>query len=196
MPLSDFQSRADASSSMRIGVKTLLCLLGTGTIAVILYSPVRLGYDPAWGLAFITLLGIALIVVRKWPMALLAGLLFVGNFKTIPAQGISFTDPTFLLFLLCFASLAIDLLFILSGTTEWSLRRLFSGEAIKIVLFLAFVMVLIASYLYSPVQSTAQDKLTRFLAFEVLCFFAPIVLMKNKRELHQFLLAFGNRFSA
>jgi O-antigen ligase len=193
MPLNDFQNRVDANSSMTAEMlwrRALFCLFGTGTLAIILYGPVRLGYEPAWGLVFVTLLSIALIVVRKWPMPLLAGLLFVGNFKTIPAQGISLTDPTFLLFLLCFGSLSIDLLFILSGTTEWSLRRLFSGEAIKIVLFLAFVVVLGASYLYSPVQDTARTKLTRFLAFEVLCFFAPIVLMKNKKDLRQFLLVF------
>lgn len=158
--------------------------------AVAVWSCVHFGYEPALGIAAIVIGAATLVALRKWPMTMFAGLLFVGNFKTIPAHGISLTDPTMVLFLLCCGAIAIDFLSrLINGQSEWTLGTLLAGQAFRISLFILFVVVLAASFLYTPTVQYGGMKLSRFLAFETVAFFGPILLAKNEKELRPFLLA-------
>jgi len=123
-------------------------------------------------------------------MILFAGLLLVGNFKTVPAQGISFSDPTMVLFLLCCAAIAIDFLsYLISGHSHWTIDGLLARQGFRISLFILFVIVFAVSFLYTPAVQYGGIKLSRFLAFETLVFFGPILLVRDEKTLRPFLLA-------
>lgn len=158
--------------------------------AAALWSCAHFGYEPALGFAAITIGTATLVALRKWPLVMFAGLLFVGNFKTVPAHGISLSDPTMVLFLLCCAAVALDFLSrLIDGHPECTLGALLAGQALRIFLFVLFVMVLAASFLYTPTEQYGGMKLSRFLAFEVLAFFGPVLLAKDEKALRPFLLA-------
>jgi O-antigen ligase len=158
--------------------------------AAALWSCAHFGYEPALGIAAIVIGAATLVALRKWPIMMFAGLLFVGNFKTVPAHGISFSDPTMVLFLLCCGAIAFDFLSrLINGRPEWTLGTLLAGQAFRISLFILFVIVLAASFLYTPTEQYGGMKLSRFLAFETLAFFGPILLVKNEKALRPFLLA-------
>jgi O-antigen ligase len=158
--------------------------------AVALWSCAHFGYEPAWGIGAIVLGAATLVALRKWPMIMFAGLLFVGNFKTVPAHGISLSDPTMVLFLLCCGAIAIDFLsHLVHGRPEWTLDAPFAGQAFQICLFLLFTTAFAASFLYTPAASYGGMKLSRFLAFETLVFFGPILLMKDEKRARPFLFA-------
>lgn len=159
-------------------------------IAAVFYSCLQFGYEPAWGIAAIAVGAATLAALCKWPIAMFAGLLFVGEFKTIPAQGISLSDPTMLMFLLCWGAIIMDWLRdSISGHSEWSLGHLFAGQGFRVSLFMLFVAVLAASFLYTPAEQYGRTKLLRFLAFEGLAFFCPILLLKNDKTLRPLLWA-------
>jgi O-antigen ligase len=155
-------------------------------LAAMLFAFVRLGHEPAWLLAGIVAAGFCLWAMRKWPMAIIAGLLFVGNFKTVPARGITITDPTFILLLLCVGAMTLELLFAISGASEWSLSRLFAGQGLKAGLFLLFIGVLAASLSYTASPDDGSMKLLRIVVFDVTLFFAPLLLLKSLKDLRQF----------
>lgn len=157
--------------------------------AVALWACAYFGYEPTWSIAVMVIGAATLVALRKWPMIIVAGLLFVGNFKTSPAHGISLSDPTMVLFLLCCGAITIDFLSrLITGRSEWTLGTLLAGQAFRISLFILFIIVLAASYLYTPTVQYGGMKLLRFLAFETLAFFGPILLAKNEKELRPFLL--------
>lgn len=158
--------------------------------AAALWGCVHFGYDPSSGIAAIVIGTATLVALSKWPIIMFAGLLFVGNFKTIPAHGISFSDPTMVLFLLCCGAIALDFLSrLINGRPKWTLGTLLAGQAFRISLFILFIIVLAVSFLYTPTQQYGGMKLSRFLAFETLAFFGPILLAKDEKALHPFLLA-------
>jgi O-antigen ligase len=158
--------------------------------AVALWACARFGYEPAWGVAAIVLGTATLVALRKWPIIMFAGLLLVGNFKTIPAHGISLSDPTMVLFLLCCGAIAIDFVsHLIDGRSEWTLGALLAGQAFRICLFMLFTIAFAASFLYTPATSYGGMKLSRFLAFETLVFLGPILLLKNEKAVRPFLLA-------
>lgn len=146
---------------------------------------VRVGSEPAIVLAVCAGIPLSLLFMRKWPMALIAGLMFVGNFKSTPAQGISLSDPTLIVLALCAGAIGIELLYHISGATDFSLRRLFAGQTTVALLFCVFVTVLIASFAYTPAEQYGASKVTRFAVFEVLAFFAPFVLLTTRSRLQQ-----------
>jgi O-antigen ligase len=169
------------------GVAYALLLLVT---IVACYSCLQLGYEPAWAMAAIAVGAGILIAFCKWPILMFAGLVFVGQFKTIPAKGISLSDPTMLMFLLCCGAIAVDWLRgLISAHSEWSLAHLFAGQAFRIGLFMLFVTALGVSFLYTPAEEYGRTKLLRFLTFEILVFFGPILLLKDEKALRPLLWA-------
>jgi O-antigen ligase len=158
--------------------------------AAALWSCAHFGYEPALVIAAIVIGAATLVALRKWPIIMFAGLLFVGNFKTVPAHGITLSDPTMVLFLLCCGAIALDFLSrLIDGRPEWKLGALLAGQAFRISLFILFIIVLAASFLYTPTEQYGGMKLSRFLAFETLAFFGPILLAKDEKALRPFLLA-------
>lgn len=154
------------------------------------YICLQSGHELASSVAAIAVGVATLIVFVKWPIVMFAGLLFVGDFKTVPAKGISLSDPTLLIFLLCCGAIVTDWLRdSISAHPGWSLRHLFAGQALKISLFMLFTALLAFSFLYTPAAQYGRTKLLRFLTFETVAFFGPILLLKNEKVLRPLLWA-------
>src|SRR5438270_8201298 len=172
--------------------RSLVMLAGATAIvsATAMFLAFRMGFEPAWGLLAAAALAAACFVMRKWPVILLVCLLFVGNFKSTAAQGISFSDPTMILLLLTAGAVFLDLLFMMGRVSEWSLQEIFEGQQFGIASFLAFVGVVAFSYLYTAAPHYGGDKLARFLAFKPLVFFAALILLRREKEIRQALVTF------
>ncbi len=157
---------------------------------VAFYICLQLGYEPAWVMAAIAVGAATLIAFCKWPIVMFAGLLFVGQFKTIPAKGISLTDPTMLIYLLCCGAIVMDWLKgSISAYSKWSLSHLLAGQALRVSLFMLFTILLALSFLYTPAEQYGRTKLLRFLTFDTVAFFGPIWLLKNEKALRPLLWA-------
>jgi O-antigen ligase len=177
--------RPERQTAFAVAYATLLLVT-----AAALWSCAHFGYEPALGIAVLVIGAATLVALRKWPIVMFAGLLFVGNFKTVPAHGISLSDPTMVLFLLCCGAIVLDFLpRLIDGHPEWTLGALLAGQAFRISLFILFIIVLAASFFYTPTEQYGGMKLSRFLAFETLAFFGPILLAKDEKALRSFLLA-------
>jgi O-antigen ligase len=118
-----------------------------------------------------------------------AGLLFVGELKTVPAKDISFSDPTMLMFLLCCGAIAMDWLRDSISGRPAPPGHVLAGQTFRVGLFMLFVGVMAASFIYTPAEQYGRTKLLRFLTFETLVFFGPILLLKSERELRPLLWA-------
>lgn len=174
---------AQPSPASRWIVAATGALLSTGVLLAMHFTR-----EPAWALAPLLAGAAVLLAIRKWPMALCAGLMFVGNFKTTPAQGVSSGDPTLLVLLLCIAAVAVEFLYSLSGGSERSAERLLRGQAALVILFFLFVAVLITSLGYTEAQEYGRSKVARFAVFEVFAFLSPLVLLSSTARLRQLLL--------
>jgi O-antigen ligase len=173
----------------RAGPVVLYALLFIATLAAF-YSGLQLGYGLAWNMVAVAVGAVALIAFCKWPILLFAGLVFVGEYKTIPAEGISLSDPTMLVFLLCCGAIAmVWVRGLISTDAEWSLGHLFAGQAFRVGLFLLFLALLAISFLYTPAEQYGRTKLVRFLTFESVAFFGPILLLKNEKTMRILLWA-------
>ncbi|HET8668286.1 MAG TPA: O-antigen ligase family protein [Terriglobales bacterium] len=143
--------------------------------------------EPIWVLAGLIALPIAVVLVRRYPVVLLAGLLFVGVFKTEPAAGITFKDPTAITLLLLVIAIFVEALFAFTGTMRFSVSDLFRGQWAAAAAYFFFLTVLGVSYLYTPAPDTGGQKLLRFAVFETVAFFAPFFLLKREKDLQKFI---------
>src|SRR5262249_27072441 len=107
---------------------TGLALLVFSVAAVLIYVSLGHELEPAFVLGIVAIAIPSLVAMRRWPMAIVAALLYVGNFKTTPAQGIQFSDPTMIVFLLCVGSVALELLLVIANASEWDLHARFHGQ--------------------------------------------------------------------
>src|SRR5207302_1368278 len=106
-------------------------LLATATLAVamVTFGSIRTGLEPFWLLAGVSGIALALFLMRKWPIAIFVGFQFVGNFKTVPAQGFQLTDPTMILLLLCIGAVVIQILFAFATVDDYNLTSRFRGQS-------------------------------------------------------------------
>ncbi len=140
-------------------------------------------------IAVVACIGIpaGLVVIYKYPALLIAGLLYVGSFKTQAASGFSLTDPTLIITAMLAAAIGLDLLLTISGIREGAMSKRFSGQSLGVGLFLVFFVLLAISYLYSPSPVAGWEKLTKFAVFETLAFFSSFLLFKSDRDFRMFL---------
>jgi O-antigen ligase len=168
----------------------LACFALAGLALTSLYLSTSLDLEPVWPIGALAAIAAAFVGMRKWPIVLVTGLIFVGTFKTTPAVGISLTDPTMIVWLLSAGAIFMELLFILGRSSTFSLQELFAGQGLGILLFLLFVIVLAGSYLYTPAPQYGIQKLFHFVGFQPLVFFAPLILLRNRKDLDHLLFAF------
>jgi hypothetical protein len=171
------------------GQKTAALVIGFALASglCMFYLALRWEIEPVYVIAIVTLVPLVLFAMRKWPLVILAGLLFVGEFKTAPAEGISLTDPTMIFLLLLSGAVFLDTLFMLAKSGTFC--TLFKGQAAISILFLLFCAIMAVSLLYTRSEQGAM-KVARFETFEVLVFFAPLLLLKKKEDVRQLLIAF------
>jgi O-antigen ligase len=163
---------------------TLIAVLALVTSLCVVYLAVRWELEPIYMIAVAVLVPMVLFAMHKWPLVILTGLLFVGNLKAIPAQGLSLRDPTMIMLLLSAGAIFLDAFFILARATPWTVGALFRGQAAVTILFLLLCAVIAISLLYTPSVAGVM-KVARFETFEVLMFFAPMLLLKRKRDVRQ-----------
>ncbi len=157
-----------------------------GLFSALLLFALGWGIEPLYVLVIATCVPIAALVMEKWPIVLLAGLLYVGEFKTVPAQGIELTDPTMVALLLLCCAIALRIVLLFTRRSSWTIARLFTGQTAVITLFVLFSAVLALGLLYTESRE-AGVKVARFETFEILMFLAPLLLIKDKRDLRQLL---------
>ncbi len=106
------------------------------------------------------LLPIVVVLIRRYPALLIAAMLFVGNYKTHAAAGISLTDPTLITVGLLAATTAWELLLIVGGVGEKTLGELFRGQKWGVLAFLLLQLTLTISFLYTS-SATGRHRKAR-----------------------------------
>jgi O-antigen ligase len=148
----------------------------------VFYLALEWEIEPLYTVTVALLVPLGFFAMRKWPLIILAGLLFVGELKTVPAQGISLKDPTMILLLLSTGALLLDRLLVLGRISPGTIRALFAGQVALSTLFLLFCAVIALSLLYTP-SALGGIKSARFATFEVVVFFAPMLLLKGNEDI-------------
>jgi len=168
--------------------RVALYLAGVLSLFVFVYASVHFEIEPYWMLLAALVPVFAWILVRKFPVVLLIALVYVGNFKTHAAIGISPTDPTLIVVILLYAAIFIQLLVATTGFVGQNLRELFSGQWLGVIAFFLLILVIACSYTYSPAPRVGGDKVLKLVGFDVLAFVAPLVLLRNDRDIRQLVL--------
>lgn len=166
----------------------LIGALALAASLCVFYLALRWEIEPIYPVIVALLMPLGFFAMRKWPLIILAGMLFVGNFKTVPAQGIDLKDPTMIVLLLLTGALLLDGLFVFARVSPGTIGALFRGQLAVCALFLLLCGVTVVSLFYTS-SAMGTIKAARFASFEVIVFFAPILLLKKKTDVRQLLLA-------
>ncbi len=113
---------------------------------------------------------------------------FGCTFKTRGAVGISLTDPTLWIAALLYAAVILQVLLLAVGAEGRSLRGLFAGQMGGVSAFALLILVIAISYSYTPAPDIGREKVLRLVAFDIPIFLAPLILLRNDRDVRQLLL--------
>ena len=158
-------------------------------VTVVMLVALRVGLDPTWPALVALLVPLAVLVARRYPGLLIAAMLFVGNYKTRAAVGISLTDPTLIIVGLLAVVTLWEVLLIIGGIGEKPLGELFLGQKWAVITFLLLQFTLAASFLYTASPLAATEKLEHIVVFNTLAFIPPFLLLKRERDLRLLLWA-------
>ena len=153
------------------------------------YLAIARDVEPMYVAAVALLIPATGLSLRIWAPSLLAGLLFVGDLKTIPASGITLRDPTMIMLLLVVGAVALECLMVAGGVSVDSFSDRLRGQGLASLMFLALCMIQAVSLTYTESEQGAM-KVARFTTFEEVVFFAPLLLLKRRREVMQLLFAY------
>jgi hypothetical protein len=167
--------------------KALIFLAAAASVAATLLAALKVGLDPGWSLVVASLLPVAVVLIRRYPALLIAVMLFVGNYKTHAAVGISLSDPTLITVGLLAATTAWELLLIVGGVAEKTLGELFLGQKWGVIAFLLLQLTMTLSFLYTSSPQAATEKLEHIIVFNTLAFFTPFFLFKRERDFRMLL---------
>jgi len=170
--------------------KTLLMVLLVSSLLIALVSAAAYwDVEPFQIFAAILLLGAALVIVTKFPLVLVGALLLVGIVKSKAAEGMSLSDPTFIVLAMTTASIMVRLLSV-SRIEPVSIHQLLAGQAGGLALYLLFLCVLTGSYLYAPSTLYGMDKVMRMWTINLILFFSPLLLVKNEKDFRTLMKVF------
>jgi hypothetical protein len=161
----------------------------TGLILVITtYLALRLEIEPFW----IAIVGLAAflvqLVVRKFPIVLMVGMIYIGTFKTQAAAGVSPKDPTLITAVLLYVAVGLRILLSASGHAKPGLRDLFAGQIPGIAACCLLFVVIALSSMYSPARDIGQQKILRLFAFDLPLVVVPVILLRTDRDVRSFLI--------
>ena len=166
----------------------LLLLIAVSLFLAVAVVTARLEIEPFWVL-LAALAGLLVpLLLRKGPLLLMVALVYVGNFKTHAATGVSLTDPTLLTAVLLYAAIAMRVLVAGVGTGGYSLRDLFAGQSVGVVAACLLVIMIAISSLYSPAADVGRDKMVKLLIFDLPIFLAPLILLRTSDDVRHVLL--------
>lgn len=146
--------------------------------------------EPYWVLGLIVILPLLFLLIRSHALVLLAAFIYVGNFKTVAARGITFSDPTMVLLLLTSSAMLLEMLMTFARIRRPSLASRFAGQGMAVLAYVALITVVAASLSYTPAPQYGGMKVARFLAFDSVVFLAPLVLIRTRQHLQKLLVAF------
>ncbi len=163
--------------------KLLLCGATGAYVTAVILVALRVGLDPTWPVLVALIVPLVVLLARRYPGLLIAAMLFVGNYKTRAAVGISLTDPTLIIVGLLAVVTLWEVLLIIGGVGEKSLGQLFLGQKWAVITFLLLQLTLAVSFLYTASPLAATEKLEHIIVFNTLAFVPPFLLFKRERDL-------------
>jgi O-antigen ligase len=160
-------------------------LLFVCSIVVFLASKqLGLRLEPYW--IALTALGIplAMVVIRRFPAALIPPITFVGSFKVVPAaSNLDFRDPTFWVLLLLLVTILVHALLTLVGIEHPSLGDRVHSQLGGIVSYLVFVGAVACSYLYSLAPEYGFRAMAHFVVFGSVLYFSSLFLVRTETDI-------------
>ena len=167
---------------------TALYLMGGFLLLLLAYTTLGMEIEPFWVLLAVSLLLLLPVLVRRFPVFLMVALVYVGLFKTRGAVGISVTDPTLLTATLLYVAVLLQVLLLALGDGGLRLRDLFAGQMRGVSAFGLLILIITASYLYTPAPVIGGEKVLKLVAFDAPIFLAPLILLRTHRDVRQLLL--------
>ena len=168
-------------------IPPLLIVAAISLPAVILMFP---GLNPMFTFAAI-LFGFAFLLAAFYrPAAFLAVPVFASQFKSMPGLRSIQGHVDLTLLSLCVA------VFVILSHAIFASRRVqvgpgrFAGSSKQITAFFFFVLIVAASYLYTPAPQYGGEKLIRVLLIGSFFLLAPLYLINSEEDLRDFGLAF------
>jgi O-antigen ligase len=161
----------------------------TGLLLVVSgYALARMEVEPFW----IILAGLSVFVVqfviRKWPILLMVGMIYIGTFKNNAAVGISPTDPTLMTAGLLYLAVVLHVLVSASSQSQYRLRELFAGQVAGVVACCLLFLAIAFSLTYSPAQELGQQKVLSLFVFDLPLVFIPLILIRTNRDARRIML--------
>jgi len=146
--------------------------------------------EPFKILAVIVICGATLLMVIRFPLILVGALLFVGLLKPKAAEGLSLSDPTFIVLVLTTASIVVRLLAAVSGIEQVSIRHMLAGQTGSLAFYLLFLCILTISYLYAPATLYGLDKVLRMWSINSILFLSPLLLVRDEKDFQALIKVF------
>ena len=169
--------------------KLFVCGAAVAYVVAVMFLALRVGLEPTWPVLIALVVPFGVWLARRYPGLLIAAMLFVGNYKTRAAVGISLTDPTLVVVGLLAAISGWELLLIVGGVGQKPLGRLFLGQKWAVITFFLLQLILVVSFFYTASPLAATEKLEHILVFNTLAFVPPFLLLKKERDLEVLLWA-------
>jgi len=165
-----------------------LYLIGGLLLLLLAYTTLGIEIEPFWALLAVPVALLLPVLVRRFPVLLMVAMVYVGTFKTRGAVGVSLTDPTLWIAALLYAAVILQVLLLAVGAEGRSLRDLFAGQMGGVSAFALLILVIAISYSYTPAPDIGLEKVLRLVAFDIPIFLAPLILLRNDRDVRQLLL--------
>ncbi len=127
-----------------------------------------------------------LLIGKKWPAIYLAPVVYIGNFKDHPAEGFSFSDPTFVCVAVLLLIVGMRLLAAGLEHPGTLVTELFSGQRKAVVAFLGFQGIVALSCVYTMSPQYGHELATKFATIGLLLFVAPFVLIREEQDFRHF----------
>lgn len=105
--------------------------------------------EPYWILGLLVAFPLLCMLIGSHALLLVMALLFAGNFKTVPAQGITLNDPTMILLLLTLTAMLVEILLTFARIRRPSLASRFAGQGLGVLAYILLVTVVAVSLLYT-----------------------------------------------
>jgi O-antigen ligase len=125
-----------------------------------------------------------------WPAAFLVLPVFAPQFKSLPGLRSIQGHVDLTLVALCGAAFVIVIHSVFGSRKVQLVPGRFSGSSKQITAFFFFVMVVAASYLYTPAPQYGGVKLMRVLIIGTFFLLAPLYLINSEEDLRHFALTF------
>jgi len=167
---------------------TALYLIGGLLLLLLAYTTLSFEIEPFWVLLALPVALLLPILVRKFPVLVMVAMVYVGTFKTSGTVGVSSTNPTLVTAALLYAAVILQVLVLAVGADGRSLRDLFAGQMGGVAAFGLLILVIAISYSYTPAPDIGSEKVLKLVAFDLPIFLAPLILLRNDRDVRQLLI--------